>query len=51
MEGYKALNAGETTVGGLMQEQGGSAPSLLAAVFAVDDTDAATAKARSSARR
>ena len=36
---------GETTVGGLMQKRGESAPALWLPYLAVDDTDAATAKA------
>ena len=46
MEGYKAWYSGDTMVGGLMQKQGESAPTLWLPYLAVDDTDAATAKAQ-----
>jgi predicted enzyme related to lactoylglutathione lyase len=45
MEGYRMFNAGETPVGGLMQERGGSPVAYWLAYFVVDDTDAAAAKA------
>ena len=45
MEGYRMFNAGETPVGGLMQERGGSPVAYWLAYFAVGDTDAAAAKA------
>jgi predicted enzyme related to lactoylglutathione lyase len=45
MEGYRLFNAGETPVGGLMQERGGSPVAYWLAYFAVEDTDAAAAKA------
>jgi predicted enzyme related to lactoylglutathione lyase len=44
-EGYRVFNAGETMVGGLMQERGGSPVAYWLAYFAVDDTDARAAKA------
>jgi len=44
-EGYRVFNAGETMVGGLMKERGGSPVSYWLAYFAVDDTDARAAKA------
>jgi predicted enzyme related to lactoylglutathione lyase len=45
VEGYEFFNAGETVVGGLMQERGGSPVAYWLSYFAVDDTDAAAAKA------
>jgi predicted enzyme related to lactoylglutathione lyase len=45
MEGYEAFNSGESTVGGLMQERGGSRVAYWLTYFGVDDTDAAAAKA------
>ena len=45
MEGYDALNAGDTTVAGLMQERRDSPVSYWLAYFSVDDTDAVAAKA------
>jgi predicted enzyme related to lactoylglutathione lyase len=45
MEGYWALNAGETAAGGLMQERGGSPVAYWLAYFGVDDADTAVAKA------
>ena len=45
MEGYWALNAGETAAAGLMQERGGSPVAYWLAYFSVDDADAAVAKA------
>ena len=45
MEGYEAFNAGETTVGGLMQERGGSPVAYWLAYFSVSDADATAAKA------
>ena len=46
MEGYKAWYSADAMVGGLMQKQGESAPTLWLPYLAVDDTDAATAKAQ-----
>jgi len=45
LEGYRLFNAGETPVGGLMQERGGSPVAYWLTYFAVDDTDGAAAKA------
>ena len=45
MEGYRIFNAGETGVGGLMKERGGSPVAYWMTYFAVDDTDAVAAKA------
>jgi uncharacterized protein len=45
MEGYEAFNAGEQTVGGLMQERGGSPVAYWLTYFGVDDTDATAARA------
>ena len=45
MEGYWALNAGETAAAGLMQERSGSPIAYWLAYFSVDDADAAVAKA------
>jgi len=45
VEGYRLFNTGETPVGGLMQERSGSPVAYWLAYFAVDDTDAAAAKA------
>jgi predicted enzyme related to lactoylglutathione lyase len=44
-EGYRVFNAGETMVGGLMRERGGSSVAHWLAYFAVDDTDARAARA------
>ena len=46
MEGYKAWYSADAMVGGLMQKQGESGPTLWLPYLAVDDTDAATAKAQ-----
>lgn len=43
MEGYWALNAGETAAAGLMQERSGSPVAYWLAYFSVADVDAATA--------
>jgi hypothetical protein len=45
VEGYEAFTAGETTVGGLMQERGGSPVAYWLTYFGVDDTDAVAARA------
>jgi hypothetical protein len=46
MEGYRAWYSADAMVGGLMQKQGESAPTLWLPYLAVDDTDAATAQAQ-----
>ena len=43
MEGYFALNAGETAAGGLMQERSGSPVAYWLPYFSVEDVDAAVA--------
>jgi predicted enzyme related to lactoylglutathione lyase len=45
MEGYRLFNAGDAPVGGLMQERSGSPVAYWLSYFAVDDTDAAAARA------
>ncbi len=45
VEEYRLFDVGETPVAGLMQERGGSPVAYWLAYFAVDDTDAAAAKA------
>jgi predicted enzyme related to lactoylglutathione lyase len=45
VEEYRLFNLGETGVGGLMQERGGSSVGNWLAYFAVEDTDAAATKA------
>jgi predicted enzyme related to lactoylglutathione lyase len=46
MEGYEVFNAGEAMVGGLMARNDGAPGSSWISYLAVDDTDAATAKAQ-----
>jgi predicted enzyme related to lactoylglutathione lyase len=45
VEEYRLFNAGETPVGGLMKERSGSPGASWLTYFAVDDTDAAAARA------
>jgi hypothetical protein len=45
VEQYRVFSLAESGVGGLMQERGGSQPAYWLAYFAVEDTDAAAARA------